>query len=312
MKEYFVGKDGAQAGPFSIEEMRSEDIGPETLVWKEGWEDWRPVSTVAELQTLIPETNQIQENDPVSGSEISEEPEYDYSQIEDIAGVDYKKAMLFTAGLLVLNIPFNLLTILPLGMAASTVLSIVAWLYFKAYFDALGDTMTGKWILAIMISYAVFGLSYIISFPLFAGMEGIFNIVRDFMIGVGMLLSGDLSALIIIFDRLGTLSQINWEGLSSAYRVGFNIVRALVIGAFITSFIAGFRLLKVNKRYPFPLKRIALSAMIMIPFLFMNYAVSFFVREGIGFIQATLLNLPYIFLFHHFYRADNDDATPDK
>ncbi len=52
MKEFFYLKGGEQHGPFSIEEMKNQRLVPETLIWTEGMNDWKPMQ---EVYTLFPE-----------------------------------------------------------------------------------------------------------------------------------------------------------------------------------------------------------------------------------------------------------------
>lgn len=65
----------------------------------------------------------------------------DYLKVEDIAGVDYKKAMIITAIYISLHLFaksffgfFSTIWIL-----LTTSLSISIWVYFKKYFDAMND-----------------------------------------------------------------------------------------------------------------------------------------------------------------------------
>ena len=38
-KYYYLGPEGRQMGPYSFSELRSR-ITPETIVWREGMDDW--------------------------------------------------------------------------------------------------------------------------------------------------------------------------------------------------------------------------------------------------------------------------------
>ncbi len=51
-KYYYLGPEGRQMGPYSFSELRSR-ITPETIVWREGMDDWAPASTVPELDELF-------------------------------------------------------------------------------------------------------------------------------------------------------------------------------------------------------------------------------------------------------------------
>ena len=56
---YYVGKNGQQTGPFTLDQLKAKyasgEILPTDLVWKEGTADWKPASTFAELAAPAPE-----------------------------------------------------------------------------------------------------------------------------------------------------------------------------------------------------------------------------------------------------------------
>ena len=55
---YYVGKNGQQTGPFTLEQLTAKyasgEILPTDLVWKEGTADWKPANTFAELPAPAP------------------------------------------------------------------------------------------------------------------------------------------------------------------------------------------------------------------------------------------------------------------
>lgn len=53
MTEYYIIVDERQAGPFSREDLRSQGIRPDTLVWRAGLPDWVKASELAEISDLI-------------------------------------------------------------------------------------------------------------------------------------------------------------------------------------------------------------------------------------------------------------------
>lgn len=307
MSTYYYAENGKQQGPCSLEELKWKNITPQTLVWKAGMADWQAASTLPELQVLFqqqtpppvyiyqqaPKTKERrleEQSDPYNYSKNAPNDPYDYSKIEDEAGVDYKKAIYIAAALLALNIltmyaPFN-----PLGIIVITGLAVAAWYYFKAYFDYHQDIITAKWITVIMAAHGVFCLAYLYAWSV------------DWQ---------------LLFAASALQGAANWffGGGSNAYYSSMvfdiNAIKFLVFGASIANFVAGFRILSINHKYPFPLKRIAVSTMLLLPFLFINYFIEG-LYEGVqtNFFVRILLSLPYIFLLHHFYRADTEDATP--
>lgn len=44
--QYFVGTNGTKSGPFTIEELKTQDITKDTLVWKEGMDKWTKAGDV--------------------------------------------------------------------------------------------------------------------------------------------------------------------------------------------------------------------------------------------------------------------------
>jgi hypothetical protein len=50
---YYVGKNGQQTGPFTLDQVKAKyatgEILPTDLVWKEGTADWKPASNFAEF-----------------------------------------------------------------------------------------------------------------------------------------------------------------------------------------------------------------------------------------------------------------------
>ena len=54
---YFVGRNGKQEGPYSLEELRAQALAgtftKESLVWTQGMSGWLAAGTVAELGALF-------------------------------------------------------------------------------------------------------------------------------------------------------------------------------------------------------------------------------------------------------------------
>ncbi|MBK7799827.1 MAG: DUF4339 domain-containing protein [Saprospiraceae bacterium] len=53
MKKYFYIKNEKELGPFDLEELKSEKIKRDTLVWFQGIKDWTKASNVPELDELF-------------------------------------------------------------------------------------------------------------------------------------------------------------------------------------------------------------------------------------------------------------------
>jgi len=299
MTHYYFIEGKSKAGPISLDLLFNYPIFKETLVWREGFSDWKEAGDVPELIDIIkeppspdlkpqsPPPIHIHQNSSIN-DEASYRNKYDYSEIEDIAGVDYKIAMGITGVLLAVNILFLDIALSSIGMIGITGLAVASWWFFKQYFDSQKDTVTGKFVMVIMGAHILFGLSYLY---------------------VGTMPWVDVLMRCRIWDLIAALFGTA-TGCVGEFMAHIGFIMFLISVAAFTNFFAGFRILMVNQRYPFPLKRIAVSSMLLLPFLFFNYFSEGFLGEESSIITRAILSLPYIFLFHHFYRAETEDKTP--
>jgi type IV pilus assembly protein PilA len=53
---FYVADGDQQRGPFAVNELRAQGVGPDTLVWREGMAAWEPAHAVAELRGLFAPT----------------------------------------------------------------------------------------------------------------------------------------------------------------------------------------------------------------------------------------------------------------
>jgi uncharacterized membrane protein YhaH (DUF805 family) len=53
MKKYFYSDGREKKGPFSFEELKKEEINPNTLIWFEGLGDWTPIKEIKELEEIL-------------------------------------------------------------------------------------------------------------------------------------------------------------------------------------------------------------------------------------------------------------------
>jgi hypothetical protein len=53
MSKFYLHENGEQSGPFSIEDLQSKNLLPDTHVWTEGMSEWRKASEVEELRELL-------------------------------------------------------------------------------------------------------------------------------------------------------------------------------------------------------------------------------------------------------------------
>lgn len=58
--EWFVGINGVPVGPIRLSELRSKaasgSVNRDSLVWRDGFEDWRPLGTFPELSAIVDES----------------------------------------------------------------------------------------------------------------------------------------------------------------------------------------------------------------------------------------------------------------
>lgn len=52
-KEFYYLDEKEQKGPFTIDQLKSVGLKPDTLVWSDGFENWKPVKDVEELKGLL-------------------------------------------------------------------------------------------------------------------------------------------------------------------------------------------------------------------------------------------------------------------
>lgn len=50
---YYIHINGRQRGPFTLNQLLSEGLTPETMVWRNGMPNWGKASTIPELQILF-------------------------------------------------------------------------------------------------------------------------------------------------------------------------------------------------------------------------------------------------------------------
>jgi len=53
MKRYYIVEKGEKSGPFNLEEIRTKNINPDTLVWYYGLEKWKKAESIEELKEIF-------------------------------------------------------------------------------------------------------------------------------------------------------------------------------------------------------------------------------------------------------------------
>lgn len=91
-KEYYYLDEKEQKGPFSIEQLKTVGLKPDTLVWTEDFENWKPVREVEELKVLLKKTPPpppIVDNSPSSTTEITNENEKETKVLVEDSNVKF-------------------------------------------------------------------------------------------------------------------------------------------------------------------------------------------------------------------------------
>jgi len=216
----------------------------------------------------------------------------DYGRVAASTGMDYQKAIYITAAFLAVNIFFLDWPMTGLGMIGTTVLAVLSWNYFKAFFDVQKDKKTSYAIWGMMGAHVFFALIYLVLY---------FTDWFDLVVGSGVEL---------LFCMLS--GNCNETSYSSEFIVIMTLLNIALYGSLIAYLIGGMRLILVRKKYPFPLKRIAIPAMLLIPVLFIHYLlIGLWGEPDSNFLGRLLLCTPYFMLLHHFFKVKKAaDAAP--
>ena len=186
------------------------------------------------------------------------EKKYDYANVENIAEVEYQYSMLAVAAYIGIHLGFIDIGGGSLWTLITSALAIFIWWSFRAYFVQVNDINTAKWLTAIIGMYALFGGASLL-----------------------MLLTTNL------FDYIATGKTIYY----------ILTILQVILGLSILAFIAVcFKILFINKHHAFPLKRIALSALLFIP-LYMSFTLISniqFVGQIGDIVTSSTVHSPYL------------------
>jgi hypothetical protein len=86
-KEFYYLEEKEQKGPFTIDQLKSFSLKPDTLVWADGFENWKPIKDVEELKFLLrkspPPPPIIDNSTSSTAQELNEKLEDEKILIED-------------------------------------------------------------------------------------------------------------------------------------------------------------------------------------------------------------------------------------
>lgn len=278
--KYYVYKNGIKDGPFDKSELQFARIYKDTLVWRVGDEDWIEASHYVELRSIINESPPTIPKDKIG-----------YDQVEDIAKVNYKYAYIMAGVYVALNIVASeFMFTSKTGIILNVLFPFIIWSYFKKFFRELKDHSTARFINTIFIGYFLYVILLIYT-----------SIFNDWDYRVFSTIGEFCGNVLFNENRSAELDSL-------VETANFILLAYIIIVVLI--WMAGIKLLKVNKRYNFPLKRIAISAMLFIPIHMFYLLISGIINQApdAGFMHVISM-IPYGLLAIHFYRADNEDAT---
>ncbi len=300
-KQYYYAIDNVQHGPVPIDELFSLGLTQSSLVWSEGMSDWAPIKDVGEIQYYIVKHKKSL---PIAPEENKQPPpivtpteRIDYTKVEDIARVDYKRPMIMTGIFLFFYvISYNWLHSTFLGVFAFLIWPLLIFSYFKKFLVNVGDRNVAKFINALYVSHGVFFISFLIGQYLNADTE-----------------TQQIAFFEYIFILLNDV--FSDEAYSGPIPEHISQILGLIIMTFLSfliaaifMIIAGVKLISADNRYDFPLKRMAWSFIIILP-LFMINSIGY-TGEAPRLLVRIFLAIPFILLFIHFFQADQLDATP--
>jgi len=77
-KIWFLFINGQREGPKSYDELKKDSrLNPDHLVWKQGFENWKKIRDVPELDALFKDENDNKNDNPESLENIETEPPRD-------------------------------------------------------------------------------------------------------------------------------------------------------------------------------------------------------------------------------------------
>lgn len=74
MPEFYIHRNGQQQGPYTPEMLNQMRIEPATLVWCEGWPDWKTADSVSELEFIFHTSPYVPNTPPISKAQAQEFP----------------------------------------------------------------------------------------------------------------------------------------------------------------------------------------------------------------------------------------------
>ena len=162
MKQYYLVINGEKSGPFTIDQLATQQLTPETPVWTEGMSDWMPAQQVAELSSFFapqtPGPEMAQPTVPPQAPAYNAAPSYGNPQPQTPNG------QVMPPNYLVWSILVTLLCCLPGGIVAIVYSTQVSSRFLQGDYEGATASSRNarKWAIISAVAGAVIGIIYAI------------------------------------------------------------------------------------------------------------------------------------------------------
>lgn len=170
--QYYIVRNGQQAGPFDVDQLTAEGLTPQTLVWCEGMTQWQPAHEIAEVSALFaynqpptqpipPQPQQPTYSAPVQGQPLYGQPQQPAYGQQPIYGQPQQP---MPETYLAWSIVVTLLCCMPFGIVAIIKSSNVSSAYARGdYAEAQRNSESAKkWCIWSAVLALVFSAIYCI------------------------------------------------------------------------------------------------------------------------------------------------------
>lgn len=172
MKQYFLVVNGEKSGPFTIDQLATQQLTPQTLVWTEGMSDWAPAQQFAELSSLFaPQAPTPEASQPTvtpQASAYNAAPAYDNPQPQA------PNTQVVPPNYLVWSILAALLCCLPGGIVAIVYSTQVSSRFQQGDYAGANESSRNarKWVIISAIAAAVGWVIYFIILAVTGALAG--------------------------------------------------------------------------------------------------------------------------------------------
>ena len=163
MKQYYLIINGEKSGPFTIDQLATQHITPETPVWTEGMSDWMPAQQVAELSSLIA-APQMPEPEVAQHAAAPQAPAYNAAPSYGNPQPQAANGQVMPPNYLVWSILVTLLCCLPGGIVAIVYSTQVSSRFLQGDYEGANASSHNarKWAIISAVAGAVVGIIYAI------------------------------------------------------------------------------------------------------------------------------------------------------